>query len=438
MSTVAATACVITAAFLTGALRAQNCEFDLGPDTVLCRGQTVLLQGPFGTLSIEWQNGMSTVYMTADTSGTYWCTATLPIPGQDAATNGDFSAGGTGFTTDLQNGIGGTWGPLSLEGTYGLSTDPQLLHSNFSSCGDHTGGGSMLLVNGAAVENASVWCQTITVQPNTTYAFSAWLMSVSPESPAILDFTVNGASVGDPLLASFITCEWDRFYSLWSSGPATTADICITNQNLATSGNDFALDDIAFTPLCSFTDSIEITVLPQAPDVVITGAEPICPGTLLTLQATLDPPDWPLSDVHIEWNTGVDAAYILVGSAGLYEATADGRCLNVSGSAFVEADTCTTLLEMPNVFTPNGDGHNDTFRPIAIGEPTSFSMEIRNRWGQLVFRSQSVGTGWDGRAQGSPVPDGTYFWVVQYGDRQENGRTVDRELSGHLTLLGTR
>lgn len=438
MSTVVAAASVLAITIFPFTLHAQNCAFDLGRDTVLCHGQTMLLGGPSGTLSIEWQNGMSALFLTADTSGTYWCTATLPIPGQDVVTNGDLSAGDTGFTTDLQLGTGGTWGPLSMEGTYGVTTDPQLLHGNFSSCGDHTGGGSMLLVNGAAVENASVWCQTIAVQPTTTYSFSAWLMSVSPESPAILDFTVNGASLGDPLLASFTTCEWDQFYALWSSGPATTVDICITNQNLATSGNDFALDDIAFTPLCSFTDSINITVLPQAPDVVITGAEPICPGNLLTLQATLDPPDWPLNDVHIEWNTGVDASSILVGSAGFYEATADGRCLNASGSALVAADTCTTLLEMPNVFTPNSDGHNDTFLPIAIGEPTTFSMEIRNRWGQVVFRSQSVGTGWDGRAQGSTVPDGTYFWVVQYGDRQENGRTVNREVSGHVTLLGRR
>ncbi|MBL7940552.1 MAG: gliding motility-associated C-terminal domain-containing protein [Flavobacteriales bacterium] len=438
MYLVVATTCVITATFLSGWLFAQDCEFDLGPDTMLCHGQTVLLQGPTGALTIEWQNGVSAVYMTADTSGTYWCTATLPIPGQDVVTNGDFSDGDTGFATDLQLGAGGAWGVLSLEGTYGVTTDPQLLHSNFSSCGDHTGGGGMFLANGSAVENASVWCQTITVQPNMTYAFSAWLMSASPESPAILDFTVNGASLGDPLLASSTTCIWDQFYALWSSGTATTVDICITNQNLATSGNDFALDDIAFTPLCSYTDSIDIAVLPPPPDMLVTGAEPICPGTLLTLQATLDPPDWPLDDVHIEWNTGVDASTILVGSPGLYEATAEGLCLNVSGSALVEADTCTTLLEMPNVFTPNSDGHNDTFRPMTIGEPTSYTMEIRNRWGQVVFRSQSIHTGWDGRAQGGPAPDGTYFWVVLYSDLQDNGRSVSKELSGSVTLLGTR
>jgi len=438
LSTVAAVTFVCAAAVLPGVGCAQNCEFDLGPDTVLCYGQTVLLNGPAGTLSIEWQNGMSTLYLTADTSGTYWCMATLPTSGQNVVDNGDLSAGDTGFTTDMVFGTGGTWGQLSLEGTYAVSTDPQLVHSNFSSCGDHSGGGPMLLVNGSAVPNASIWCQTIAVQPNTTYSFSAWLMSVSPESPAILDLTVNGISLGDPLLASFTTCTWVQFYALWSSGGATTADICITNQNLATSGNDFALDDIAFSPLCSFTDSIDVTVLPRPPNVLINGEAPICPGTLLTLQASLEPPGWPLNDVQFAWNTGVNASSVLVASPGLYEATAEGRCLEVSASVLVEADTCSTLLEMPNIFTPNGDGHNDSFRPIAIGEPTTFSMEIRNRWGQVVFRSESVNTGWDGRAQGGMVPDGTYFWVVRYGDIQDDGRTIERELSGHVTLLGTR
>jgi len=114
-------------------LRAQDCEFDLGPDRVLCNGENVLLAGPSGSVSLRWQNGSGAQYITADASGTYTCTATFPVPGQDLAVNGDFSDGDVGFTTDLSIGIGGTWGPLSFEGTYGLTTDQSLLHSNFPS-----------------------------------------------------------------------------------------------------------------------------------------------------------------------------------------------------------------------------------------------------------------------------------------------------------------
>ena len=296
----------------------------------------------------------------------------------------------------------------------------------------------MLLVNGSAVPDANIWCQTITVQPNTTYAFSAWLMSASPESPAILDFTVNGTPFGAPLLASSTTCQWAEFYALWESGSTTSASICITNQNLAGSGNDFALDDITFTPLCTYTDSITITILPPAPDLVITGAEAICPGSTVTLNAVLDPSTWPLNDVVLTWNTGTVGSSIVVGAPGLYEATAEGRCLNAVGAAVIGADTCISTLTMPNVFTPNGDGDNDLFLPIVIGEPSNFSMEIRNRWGQVVFTSNVVGRGWDGRVAGSQVPNGTYFWTITYTDRLADGSTAARDAAGHVTLLGYR
>lgn len=419
-------------------VEAQDCSFDLGPDTVLCSGDNILLAGPSGALSIEWQNGWAVQYLTADTSGTYWCTATLPVLGQDVVANGAFSSGNAAFTTDLALGAGGTWGLLSLEGTYGITTDPSLLHSNFPSCGDHTSGtGNMLLVNGSATPDASIWCQTIAVQPNTTYAFSAWLMSASPESPAILDFTVNGVALGDPLLASSTTCQWEEFFAIWESGPSTSASICITNQNLAGSGNDFALDDISFNALCSYTDSIVIDILPAEPQLVISGATALCPGDLATLSAQLEPA-WPLADVEMAWNTGAGGTSLIATTPGFYEVTATGRCLDVAGAVLITADTCTSTLTMPNVFTPNGDGENDVFLPIVVGDPTVFEMEIRNRWGQVVFSSKSVNTGWDGRIQGNTAPDGTYYWTVNYTDRLNNGSTKEQESAGHLTLLGAR
>ncbi|MCB0766634.1 MAG: gliding motility-associated C-terminal domain-containing protein [Flavobacteriales bacterium] len=415
--------------------RPQSCAFSLGPDRTLCDGENVLLAGPSGSVSIHWQNGWAVQYLTADTPGTYWCTATFPVPGQDLVVNGAFSNGNTGFTTDLALGMGGTWGPISLEGTYGLSTDISLLHSNFPSCGDHTGSnGQMLVVNGSATPNADIWCQTIAVQPNTTYAFSAWLMSASPESPAILDFAVNGVSIGAPLLASSTTCDWDEFYAVWNAGSSTTATICITNQNLAQSGNDFALDDIAFRPLCTHTDSVLINFMPPEPEIIVTGPATLCPGDLAVLQASLDPP-WP-APVDMIWNTGAGGSSYTASTTGLFSVTATATCLEATGSLFIAPDTCVSTLTMPNVFTPNGDGSNDVFLPLVVGQPTDFEMEIRNRWGQVIFRSTNVNTGWDGRIQGEWAADGTYYWTVRYSDRLNDGRLKQQDRAGHLTLLG--
>ncbi|MFN5223955.1 MAG: gliding motility-associated C-terminal domain-containing protein [Bacteroidota bacterium] len=69
-------------------------------------------------------------------------------------------------------------------------------------------------------------------------------------------------------------------------------------------------------------------------------------------------------------------------------------------------------IYLPNSFTPNGDGLNDTFGAIgeAIGE---YTMQVFNRWGQLVFESTSYKNQWDGRYEGEPVPTGLYVYKMR-------------------------
>ncbi|MEC5145083.1 PKD domain-containing protein [Chitinophaga sp. 180180018-2] len=86
---------------------------------------------------------------------------------------------------------------------------------------------------------------------------------------------------------------------------------------------------------------------------------------------------------------------------------------------------------VPNAFTPNGDGRNDLFRVIAAGVPTLDFFCIWDRWGQEVYRSNTLPGGWDGRWQGQPAPTGTYVWMVQGVDY--TGRRFSRK--GTVTLI---
>jgi gliding motility-associated-like protein len=71
----------------------------------------------------------------------------------------------------------------------------------------------------------------------------------------------------------------------------------------------------------------------------------------------------------------------------------------------------TMYIYVPNSFTPNGDGMNDTFG--ASGEAIkSFSMQIFNRWGDKIFESTSISKQWDGTYKGTKVPEGTYVYKV--------------------------
>jgi len=69
-------------------------------------------------------------------------------------------------------------------------------------------------------------------------------------------------------------------------------------------------------------------------------------------------------------------------------------------------------IQAPNVFTPNGDGHNDEFR-VAYKSITSFHCWIYNRWGRLVYEWSDPTKGWDGNIGGKKASPGAYFYVIK-------------------------
>jgi gliding motility-associated-like protein len=87
--------------------------------------------------------------------------------------------------------------------------------------------------------------------------------------------------------------------------------------------------------------------------------------------------------------------------------------------------------EVPNVFSPNGDGKNEVFRVDAQGVD-SFVGRIYNRWGQKLYRWEKVDSGWDGTTfEGKEVPEGTYFFDLRVIDKEGTEHTR----RGELTLL---
>ena len=85
---------------------------------------------------------------------------------------------------------------------------------------------------------------------------------------------------------------------------------------------------------------------------------------------------------------------------------------------------------LPNAFAPRGK--NQSFKPIvAFGRPKTYSMQIFNRWGAEVFRSDNIETGWNGKRANRDAPAGVYTYLIQIGN--QNGQT-DR-LTGTVFLL---
>ncbi len=86
---------------------------------------------------------------------------------------------------------------------------------------------------------------------------------------------------------------------------------------------------------------------------------------------------------------------------------------------------------VPTAFTPNGDGKNDVFRFVAAGITEIYYFKIFNRYGQLVYRSISPSTGWNGSFNGKPQTTGIYVWLIEGKDYL--GNNIKRK--GTVTLI---
>lgn len=217
-----------------------------------------------------WNTGETTQVIHVDIAGQYTVTvtgsngciasATLSVS-NELVTNGDFSAGNTGFISgySYDPNPNGLYAP---ESEYAVYHNAWYTHSNFWGYDHTTGSGNapdnFMIINGAKyAPQPTVWEQTVTVHPNTDYYFSAWAISLNNVPPyARLRFEVNGTQVGTTASLTAGTNSnsnpWlakDRFYGTWNSGSATTANIKIIDLETAAGGNDFGLDDISFGTL---------------------------------------------------------------------------------------------------------------------------------------------------------------------------------------------
>ena len=93
------------------------------------------------------------------------------------------------------------------------------------------------------------------------------------------------------------------------------------------------------------------------------------------------------------------------------------------------------LFYVPNSFTPNGDGQNDSFIPVLTAgydRSQGYEFNIFNRWGELVFSSVSPGEGWDGTFNNQMVQNGAYIWYVKFKDSMNNDVY---DFKGHVNVI---
>lgn len=104
--------------------------------------------------------------------------------------------------------------------------------------------------------------------------------------------------------------------------------------------------------------------------------------------------------------------------------TGTGGCI-FSDQVFVKV---LKFPNIPNTFTPNGDGINETWIIQNLADYPNVRVQVFNRYGQLVFESKGYSKPWDGSMNGKWLPFGTYYYVIEPG----NGR---KPVTGYVTLI---
>lgn len=177
---------------------------------------------------------------------------------------------------------------------------------------------------------------------------------------------------------------------------------------------------------CSLSDTVMISEQRLAVDF---GSDRIiCKDRQDTVQLDLGYP----GSKYI-WSEGSKTQLLEVNTPGTYWGTVtQGSCL-ATDTISIDFRRCDNCIHVPNAFSPNGDGINDFFQAQVHCPVTSFTLQVYNRFGQLVFTGSTPDEQWNGLFKGTECNIGTYFYYLEMITDTPAQSKISRK--GDLTLL---
>lgn len=249
---------------------------------------------------------------------------------------------------------------------------------------------SNILVRDAAEIVASYIINDVLCYGSTTGNISASV--IGGQVPYIYDWSNGGQTSNNPNLSAGI-----YFCTI------TDANGCINIDTIAVSQPDELLVNFSIShPQCHNSPTGQIAVIPVGGNIPYT----------------------------YEWSHSVAVSDSLATGLlfGPYTVTVyDAYGCSVTGSPTV-LNSETICLVIPDVFTPNGDGVNETFEILGIEAFPEAIMQIYNRWGDLLFKSTFYNDFWNGTWDGDPVPMGPYVFILDL-------RNDEKPIQGVVTVV---
>jgi gliding motility-associated-like protein len=313
---------------------------------------------------------------------------------------------------------------------------------------------------------ASPVIATVTVTPGSTVtgctgAPETFTITVDPTPPT----AVAAAGTLNPLTTQYGTPSPSEAFSV--SGTTLTSGILVTpptgfelstdNVNFSAtvtvgSGGNVSAQTVyirlaAVTPVGPYSGNIKVTS-PGATEVdLLMPVSTVTPALLAIIAddksktfATLNPPLTAtyVGFVNFETVANLTTPPLLATTAttfspvGQYPITVTGASSTNYTISYIDGTLTIAPTEqsivIPNTFTPNGDGINDTWDIKFLDLFINCSVDIFTRWGQKVYTSTGYTIPWDGTYKGTQLPTGTYYYIINL----QNGMTP---LSGFVAII---
>lgn len=309
--------------------------------------------------------------------------------------------------------------------------------------------------SGNLIGNGSVINVTPT-SPSTTYFGVATDNCSTP--PDSVEIVVNWFSLPTPLITKD---KQDTCYSMVVEFTNTSIPAALIGTSEWTiDGNTYLgsnANHLFTTPVCKDV-SLKVTTI-NGCVVDTTYTNYVCPYPYPVADFYMTPPITDVLNTEIDFtnlSTGDSLSYLWGFDSGLFPDSSNATspifiysdetpgtynvtlvAVNQHGCADTTSGTVIIngiyLFYAPNAFTPDGDGLNEIFRPYGEGiDFNQYTMEIYDRWGELIYKTSQPELGWNGTYKGAPAPVGTYIWKIVA--KEEYG-TIIHDNYGHVSLI---
>lgn len=263
--------------------------------------------------------------------------------------------------------------------------------------------------------------KTITIPVNT----------IHPQPISNFGISKNEICVGDEILLSDSTNSMDGITTqwFWNLGDGTAANTPNLLHTYPAAGNYSISLYTINSHGCKSDVRIKPFVVHPYPVVDAGPDRKVLEGGIITIQAVATG-----TNLQYNWtptryldnpsllkpkciNPEFDILYTL-------KVTAPGGCSRTD-NMFVDV---LKVPSIPNTFSPNNDGINDTWQIRYLDEYLNNRLQVFTRAGQLVYENKGLYTPWDGRYKGKPLPMDTYYFIIEPGEGRD-------PVTGFVTII---